>query len=220
MAYDKEKSAAYYKKHSERYKANRDKNKVAAALRGAKHYKENKEKISIKNKKNYKENKELYAEANRGYYKKNKLEMLKNSKRYRIEHQEELNEYWKKYAIERREKDSNYRVKHLLRNLIHNSFKCKGYKKTSKTFLILGISYDKLIEYLNTNEYGLNVFDNDIDIDHIIPISKGVNKEEIISLCHYTNLQLLPSDYNRYIKRDFEWDKNHFEDWLKINNKN
>jgi hypothetical protein len=29
------------------------------------------------------------------------------------------------------------------------------------------------------------------EIDHIIPISSAKNKEEMISLCHYTNLQPL-----------------------------
>jgi hypothetical protein len=40
------------------------------------------------------------------------------------------------------------------------------------------------------------------DLDHIIPVSIGVTKEEIIELNHYTNLQPLCSKINRDIKKD------------------
>jgi hypothetical protein len=40
------------------------------------------------------------------------------------------------------------------------------------------------------------------DIDHIIPISSVKNKEEIININHYTNLQPLCSKINREIKKD------------------
>lgn len=46
------------------------------------------------------------------------------------------------------------------------------------------------------------------DIDHIIPISVGKTKEEIIKLNHYTNLQPLCSRINRDIKKDKLEDEN------------
>jgi hypothetical protein len=39
------------------------------------------------------------------------------------------------------------------------------------------------------------------DIDHIVPVSSGKTKDEIIKLNHYTNLQPLCSKINRDIKR-------------------
>jgi len=40
------------------------------------------------------------------------------------------------------------------------------------------------------------------DIDHIIPLSMAKTEEEIIKLCHHTNLQPLCSFTNRVIKKD------------------
>ena len=53
-----------------------------------------------------------------------------------------------------------------------------------------------------------------MDIDHIIPI-KNINKlKDIESINHYSNLQLLPEEYNRDIKKDKDWDLENFEKWL------
>lgn len=78
---------------------------------------------------------------------------------------------------------------------------------------ILGCDYQTLVDHLNNNEFGFKVGEQHIDVDHIVPLSRGKNKKEIEKLCHYTNLQLLPSYYNRSIKRDDDWDKNHFIKW-------
>ena len=40
------------------------------------------------------------------------------------------------------------------------------------------------------------------DIDHIVPLSSAKTEEDLIKLNHYTNLQPLCSQTNRYIKRD------------------
>ena len=56
-----------------------------------------------------------------------------------------------------------------------------------------------------------------MDLDHIIPVSSATTAEEVIRLNHYTNFQLLPSIYNRNIKGVNEFDREHFEDWLREN---
>ena len=43
------------------------------------------------------------------------------------------------------------------------------------------------------------------DFDHKIPLSSANTEEEIIKLCHYTNLQPLCSYLNRFIKKDINY---------------
>lgn len=78
---------------------------------------------------------------------------------------------------------------------------------------ILGCEYQTLVDHLNTNEFGFKVGEQNLDVDHIIPLTKAKSKEEVETLCHYTNLQLLPSYYNRMIKKDNDWDRDHFIKW-------
>lgn len=128
--------------------------------------------------------------------------------------------YKKRVKVYRKNKYNNdpfFRLKTNLRNLIKKSIKNNGYSKDTKTEKILGCSYEEFILYLNDNEYGFKYEEGIYDIDHIIPLSNANNKEELIELNHYTNLQLLPSEYNRHIKRDGKWNKIDFENWLSKN---
>lgn len=85
--------------------------------------------------------------------------------------------------------------------------------KNFKTNKILDCSFDEFKKYLeskfepwmNWNNYGnwndsLNGKEIAWDIDHIIPISSALNKEELINLNHYTNPQPLCSHTNKHIK--------------------
>ena len=95
---------------------------------------------------------------------------------------------------------------------IYLGIKKKKYSKNLEE--IVGLNCGDLIEYLNDNEFGFKVDDLFIDIDHIIPI-KNINKlKNIESINHFSNLQLLPSEYNRNIKKDKLWDIVDFKKWL------
>jgi len=99
--------------------------------------------------------------------------------------------------------------------MILKSFKRKGYSKKTKTYDILGLTYEEFKLYLeskfeswmNWGNYG-NPKDGILelsktwDIDHIIPLSSAKTENDIIKLNHYTNLQPLCSHINRNIKRD------------------
>lgn len=159
---------------------------------------------------------------------KNKDKIKKYQKQYSIKNRSRLNTYIKDYRKKNREKlnkqlldrrNSNPMLKlhHRIGTAIHATLKRKGYTKRSRSYTILGCSYEELLEHLNNNPYGF-IFESGLyDIDHIIPISTAVTEEDIIKLNHHTNLQLLPKIYNQTIKKGNTWDKGHFEQWFKNN---
>lgn len=57
---------------------------------------------------------------------------------------------------------------------------------------------------MNLENHGLynGELDYGWDIDHIVPLSSAKTEEDVIRLSHFTNLQPLCSEVNRYIKRD------------------
>ena len=100
-----------------------------------------------------------------------------------------------------------------MRSSIRQSFIRKGLQKLSKTEIILGCSFVEFKQYIeslfedwmNWNNQGnpkdgVYEINKTWDVDHIIPLSTGVDEKDIIRLNHYTNLQPLCSYTNRFIK--------------------
>jgi hypothetical protein len=203
---------------------------------------ENKERISIQKKEYYLKNKEYIDNRNKTYNNKNKEITNKRSKDYNDNNKEKLIEYRKEYYSLNKEKidlkNKNYyldnkdsiikkqytyvkskketsdlfRLSFNIRLMIHKSFKNSGYSKKSKTYEILGCSFEefklhlesKFKDWMNWENKGL--YNGELnygwDIDHIIPLSSVTTEEDIIKLNHYTNLQPLCSKINRDIKKD------------------
>lgn len=113
---------------------------------------------------------------------------------------ERLSKYKNEYQKKRRSEDNLYRMKHLMRNVVLNSFKNKGFKKDSKAEDIIGCSYEFLLEHLQSKFKDGMTWENrgvyGWHIDHIIPLSSASNEEELIKLNHYTNLQPLWAEDN------------------------
>lgn len=107
-----------------------------------------------------------------------------------------------------------------VRSRIRKYIKKMGNMKSQRTIETLGCNFNFLKNYLEDNEYGFRLDNKNIDLDHKIPLSEANSEEELIQLCHYTNLQLLPSYYNRNVKRAKELDNNRLKKWLKNNDKN
>jgi len=104
-----------------------------------------------------------------------------------------------------------------LRSLIRSSFVLGGFKKNTKTQVILGCSFLELKNYFESKFEPWMTWENrglyngekfyGWDIDHIIPVSSANTIEELIKLNHYSNLQPLCSYINRVVKRDsLNWD--------------
>jgi len=159
-----------------------------------------KEKKKEINAKYYKENKHIYTEYNKKYNKKNK---------------NAINENRKKYIANKRKTNALFRTKDNLRAQIRNILYRKLILKDSTTEKILGCTYEEFMLHLESKFESWMTWDNQgnpkdgvlkpnksWDIDHIIPLSTAITKEEVYELCNYTNLQPLCSYNNRYIKRD------------------
>lgn len=103
------------------------------------------------------------------------------------------------------------------KGVIQQSFLRKAFSKTSRTFKILGCTWEDFKVHLENNDYGFTIYQKGLDLDHIVPISSAKTEEEVYLLNHWSNFQLLPSEYNRNIKKGKPFDKLDFEKWLKIN---
>ena len=101
------------------------------------------------------------------------------------------------YVKRKLSEDSLYRFKHNIGCRIRQSFKNNGYTKKSKTFKILGCTFDEFkihIEsqfenWMSWDNYGLYNGNPNFgwDIDHIIPTSLAITEEDVINLNNYKN---------------------------------
>lgn len=164
----------------------------------------NAEKIN-KQRKEYRENnrehiKELRKNEYLKYYSKNKEKI--NEKRRMQYKLDTNNQHLKKriYHKIKKETDKLYAFKKEIRSLISNSLKRNGYKKETRTQKILKTNYENAVKHL------LQTFENNygykwdgiepVHIDHKMPLATAKTEEEVIKLCHYTNLQLLKAEDN------------------------
>lgn len=156
----------------------------------------------------YLNNKEKIDSKNKEYRQNNKEKETERKKIYRQNNKEKINRFKKL------KKQNNYffKLKCNIGVLILNSFKKKSYTKKSRTYQILGCSFEDFKLHLESKFESWMSWDNHgkyngqlnfgWDIDHIIPLSSAKTEEELIKLNHYTNLQPLCSKVNRDIKKD------------------
>lgn len=97
------------------------------------------------------------------------------------------------YMRNKRKKCHIERLKLVCRSRLHAALRGIGEKKTSRTFETIGCQPDFLLAYISDMfEDGMS-WDNygEWHIDHIKPLSHAKNKEEVLRLSHYSNLQPL-----------------------------
>lgn len=157
----------------------------------------------------YKEkDRDKYRKSNRTYY-KNRTEQQKERTRERAR----INQK------KRRETDPVFKMAQDMRNRVKGLFRERGFRKNSKTEEILGISFSGFKDYIESlfepwvnweNRGGLNITAADIgkkwDLEHSIPLSSAKTEEDLLNLCHYTNIRPMCSYTNRHIKGDkLDW---------------
>lgn len=153
-----------------------------------------KECIAIYDKKYREKNKLKILTDSKEYYKKNKKASYLRSKKYYKKNKELICQQIK----EKKKKDSLYKLKCSLRCRTTNAFKSSKWIKTNTLKNILGGEYDIVKKHL-TDSFKEGMSWNNHGrwhIDHIIPLSSATSKEELIKLCHYTNLQALWAEDN------------------------
>jgi hypothetical protein len=181
----REKKKIYYKNNKEKQK---DLHK--------KWSEKNKNYVLGKVKKWNEENKERRKQYEEEYRKTNSEKIKKYQEEYRRKHSCRLNEYQKN----KRNTDPIFKLAGNMRNRIREFLSLKKITKKNKVFNLVGLTPSVLKEYIENqftdgmswNNYGLYGW----HIDHIIPLSSAKSEEDLIKLCHYTNLQPLWAEDN------------------------
>jgi lysine/ornithine N-monooxygenase len=122
-------------------------------------------------------NKDKISKSNKDYYLKNKLKITtRNNNNKKIRRLEPL-----------------FKLKETISSLIRISIKKRGYTKDSRSYEILGCSYEEFKIHLQRQFVkGMNWQNQgEWHLDHIYPTSLAKNEEELIRLNHYTNFQPL-----------------------------
>jgi len=222
------KSGKYYRGEckeceNEKNKEYQKKNKIKILAQQKNYKKKNEEKIKKQKHKLYLKNKEKIHQYNIFYNKKHKEYFKNKAIEYRETHRQELIEYNKKFRennkdkikeyqqkdYQRRKKDPILRLQRNIRNLLNDSFKKHKYRKSKHTEEILGCKVDEFILHLletfkSNYGYDWNKIEA-VHIDHIIPLAVAKTEEDVIRLCHYTNLQLLKAKDNLEKNDKLDW---------------
>lgn len=95
-------------------------------------------------------------------------------------------------------KDSIIYIRESMSSLIRKSITSRGFTKKTRTYEILGCSYEFIREHISKQFKEGMSWDNhgEWHIDHIIPSCSGNTYDKIILLNHYTNFQPLWSFEN------------------------
>jgi len=141
-----------------------------------KYYQENKNKISLKQKITYEKYKTRYLIRNQKYQKNNHTTLMQKRK-------------------ERIDASPLLQFKERIRQLVKNSFYRLKHNKNRRTSQILGADWEVVKKhFVSQFKDGMTweaFIAGDIHVDHIQPLASAKTEEELIALCHYTNLQPL-----------------------------
>jgi hypothetical protein len=174
------KNREYYlkKSHDHRYK-NIDKVRERDRLRGRAKYDEKKE-----YQKKYREN--------------NQEKIKEYKKKYEVNNSEKIKEFRKIRFVERNKTDNIFYLRNKMRTRLYHFISNRNISKNNRTFEMVGCSPEFLKEHLEKQFVDGMSWENKgkWHIDHIIPLSSAKTEEELLKLCHYTNLQPLWAEDN------------------------
>lgn len=154
--------------------------------------KNNPEKITMQRIKYEEKHKDKISTKKKAYYQKNKFRIL------------EKNRQWEKSA---RKTNRMFALRKVLRCRTSEAFRKKGFAKNSKTAEMLGSDWDTVMAHIESQfQEGMNWGNRgQWHIDHIKPLASAASEEELIALCHYTNLQPLWAADNLKKSDSLDW---------------
>ncbi len=138
------------------------------------------------------ENKErLYKKSNQ-WNKDNREIMNISAKKYREANRDKIRQDKNRQRKELEAKDPLSLMKRRLRNRTGTAFRRMSWNKKG-TVDLLGAEYQVVFDRITSLfTEGMSWENRELwHIDHIIPLDSATTKEELIKLCHYTNLQPL-----------------------------
>jgi hypothetical protein len=164
---------------------------IKVKLQKERYYEKHREEIKIKDRLKYLRRKSIIQSQNKA-------------------NKEIINKKYREHISERMKIDPLFKLSRDIPKLIRISIKRYGYSKKSKTYSILGCTWEELKQHLENkfepwmNWQNRGKYNGELnygwDVDHIIPVSTAKSEEEMMNLNHYTNLQPLDSFINRYVK--------------------
>jgi hypothetical protein len=119
-------------------------------------------------------------------------------KKYKKDNKDKINKKRREYKLKQKLINPKFNLIKNLRHRIGMAFKAKYWRKDNTTQYILGSDFNTVKEYLESKFLENMSWENRNlwHIDHIIPLSLANTEEELIKLCHYTNLQPLWAEDN------------------------
>ena len=133
-------------------------------------------------------------ESTKQWYLNNPEYRKKYNKKYSSENKDKIN----KYKKNRKLTNPFLKISHNICSLIGSSIKKQGYTKKSRTYEILGCSYEDFKIHLENQFTEGMTWDNygKWHLDHIYPVSRAIDEQHLIKLNHYTNFQPLWAEDN------------------------
>lgn len=147
------------------------------------------------------ENKEKLLCKQRNYYQVNREKLLKQKKVYSSNPsvKKARRKYEQRYWKVRKKNDPVCAMKRRCRYRINAFMKNHGYKKPCATQAMIGCDWQTLWERLLKtweDNYSEPWSGEPYNIDHIIPLASATTEDEALTLCHFTNLQMLTPEDN------------------------
>ena len=176
-------------KQKEYYAKNRD-----ARIAYNKEYAEkNRDSIAIQRKEYREKNADARKSAMKTWYQANAEYAKAKAKAYRETNRQKMTDWSKEYRKARMSIDPVYKAAIRVRALINIKIYSNGYTKKSRTYEILGCSFEFFKEHIESQFKAGMSWDNhgEWHLDHIIPVAIASSESDVIRLNHYSNFQPL-----------------------------